>query len=818
MVGFLGGNLCALESVMQTRSLLKQLQGASPRFYAQRRLHIHKPGAGAQCPQISKSKVQASGVASARRCSRTSAWARRLTPTARLKGEIWSHLASAPRVLCSTAIRLLVGTVALLVCNSAAAQLHWQATKGQSGSVNARPSGVVLASQAIPDAPALPRPVAMPVASSTPPALSSLPGADQMLDSVEYDDLPLAQVLAAFNSATRLNVIASADAGKVSVTAHLHEVTAAAALEAIVNANGLFYRVDPSGIVRVATSDEYERDLASFREEETQVFTLLYPNPVAVAQVISQVFGDRVQLNSADADFTDLIDLSQRFSRFDLVDGRALGLGTFQGGGQTSNSLGISGRTSGRNRGGGGFGGGLGGFGGGQGGFGGGGLGGFGGGLGGGFGLGGFGSGQFGRGTGNQQQTRESEQLNDLTAAEIQNLENRLAALGNLSDEDRADLLQKRAATIYVSVIRRNNQVVVRTGDRRTMEQISQLITQLDVPTPTVMLEIKVLRVTLGDGFESAFEYFGGSDENAGSFSDGALLPAFPGGSAVSRLLGPNLGVTGPNLGVTGQIPGSLNFQVVDEDFQFRMQLLESKGRLTALATPLILTANNEVSRIFVGDTIPFTTGFTPATVVSGAANNTVVAPAPTTEDRDVGQSLLITPNINANRTVTLRIVEENSERVAGASKIPVPRADGSGIDFVDVDTVRRRTVSGTIVAQDGMAVALGGLIEEFVNDDRDQVPWVGDIPVLGDVLSRRSKGKQRSELIVMVRPYIFSTPREASTRTQGVLSDLTLHPNGPDPHGTMNTFLPCEVVRPERECAERANLIEFHNILPSTY
>lgn len=219
-----------------------------------------------------------------------------------------------------------------------------------------------------------------------------------------------------------------------------------------------------------------------------------------------------------------------------------------------------------------------------------------------------------------------------MTAAEIQALENQPAAIGSLSDGERANLLQKREATIYVSVIRRKNQVVVRTGDRRTMEQICQLITQLDVPTPTVMLEIKVLRVTLGNGFESAFEYFAGNDENAGSFSDGALLPAFPNGSTISRLLG-------NSLEVSGRIPGSLNFQVVDENFQFRMQLLERKGRLTALATPLILTANNEVSRIFVGDTLPFTTGFEPATVVGGLANNTVVAATPSTEDRDVGQS-----------------------------------------------------------------------------------------------------------------------------------------------------------------------------------
>ena len=254
-----------------------------------------------------------------------------------------------------------------------------------------------------------------------------------------------------------------------------------------------------------------------------------------------------------------------------------------------------------------------------------------------------------------------------MTAAEIQALEIRLAAIGSLSDEERANLLQKREATIYVSVIRRNNQVVVRTGDRRTMEQISQLITQLDVPTPTVMLEVKILRVTLGDGFDSAFEYFASDGGNSGSFSDGALLPVFPGGNPMPR---PEII---PGLGVSGQIPGSLTFQVVNDDFQFRMQLLESKGRLTALATPLILTANNEVSRIFVGDTLPFTTGFTAPRIATGTVNGVAVPAAPITEVRDVGQSLLITPNINADRTVTLRIVDENSERIPDGAKIPVP-------------------------------------------------------------------------------------------------------------------------------------------------
>ncbi len=192
----------------------------------------------------------------------------------------------------------------------------------------------------------------------------------------------------------------------------------------------------------------------------------------------------------------------------------------------------------------------------------------------------------------------EKVSLSDLSADEIQHLENELAQRGELTAETQADLLQRRDATIYISTIRRNNQIIVRTGDNRSMDQIAQLITQLDVPTPTVLLEVKVLRIVLANGFNSAFEYFGGNNTASAAMSDGSLQPTFPGASAAARTLG-------AGLGVAGGVPGSLSFQMVDDKFRVRMQLLESKNCVTALATPLILTANNEVSRIFVGDTLP---------------------------------------------------------------------------------------------------------------------------------------------------------------------------------------------------------------------
>lgn len=91
------------------------------------------------------------------------------------------------------------------------------------------------------------------------------------------------------------------------------------------------------------------------------------------------------------------------------------------------------------------------------------------------------------------------------------------------------------------------------------MQQIAELIAQLDVPTPTVLLEVKILRVTLADGLNSAFEYSAGDADVAGAYSDGnqfAVPPAipFPGGSTATRILG-------EGLGVAGRIPGSLTFQ-----------------------------------------------------------------------------------------------------------------------------------------------------------------------------------------------------------------------------------------------------------------
>ena len=657
-----------------------------------------------------------------------------------------------------------------------------------------------------------------------PPTLPSI-GDGQPLKLIEFRSVPLVDAMQTFADQAGINIVASPDASKIEISVYLKNVTAKQALDAITKAHGLYYKVDDaSRIVRISTTKEYRQTLADFQDEQTEVFTLLYPNPYVVALAIRNTFGDRVRLGMGDmqSDQDQFQDLTQRLQRFDLIESRNQGLGTFQnnqnGGGQNglNNQLGIGGRGNQ-----------LGGI----------------GGRGNQFSSSGqFGNqsgGQFGGGFGNQfgggQQTNpandmDRKPLENLSPEEIFAIEQ--ARQNGTASESLSGLLERNRASIYVSVIRRNNQLVVRTGDELMMCQIKDLVLKLDVPTPLVLLEVKVLRVDLFDGFHSVFDYqLTDGSKNAGTFSQGDFL-GIPAKSAANiAVAGSTFGAGSPGLAASA---GDLTFQYVNESFRARMQLLENKNRVTVVTSPILLTANNEVSRIFVGDTVPVTTSSNSASVTqpnggNNGGNGAVTSNAPTTELQDIGQALLITPNINADRTVTLRIAQEQSELRLNGGKILVPTVvtqtnllgvASNSVTFTNqtIDTVQRRQITGTIVAKDGLAVAIGGLISESAQDNRDEVPVLGKVPVLGFFFRRQGSGRGRTELIVMVRPYVFNTPSESAALSQQLIPELSIHPKAMDPSGTLNTFLPHEVIRPNPPTNECENIFRFHSVEPKSY
>jgi len=534
------------------------------------------------------------------------------------------------------------------------------------------------------------------------------------MEVIDLRQVPLSDAARILSEAGGLNVVSSVEAGKTIVSLYLTQVQARDAVEALCRSHNLWFREDEkSGIIRIHTPEEYKRDLGSFQEELTEVFDLRFPNANDVGRAIQDLYGARVRMNQSNfmQDFQSTMELQQRFQRFDIVDGRSQQLGvTGQGGNAAGGGQG-------------GFGGGLGG-----------GLGGFGGrgglgGIGGRGGLGGFQN--FGNNNSNNNQPIEPQRVENLTAEEIQTLEDRA---------DNAEKLLDERVNIFVTVIQRLNKVIVRTGDSRAMSQIKELITSVDVPTQTVLLEVKILRVRMDQGYRSAVDYL---------FDNGRFQAGF---------------------GANPAQAGDLSFRFASNNFSARIQVLEQKGQVRVVSTPTLLIANNEVSRLFIGEERPLNRSFNGGAVIPGAINNVVTQGSTDIEFRPVGTTLLITPNINADKTVTLRMLQENSNITTNGASVLVP--NNNGFQRQSVDTVQSRTVSGTVVARDRVPVVIGGLIDTNFTDTRAQVPFLGNIPLLGTLFRRVDDTKAREELILMISPQVIDANEGGALASKKLLED----------------------------------------------
>ncbi len=528
---------------------------------------------------------------------------------------------------------------------------------------------------------------------------------------VEFSDIPMETALRLIADQSGINISASRITAERPVSVFLRGVSAKTAVEEICRATGLWFRDDSSaGVVRVTTMEEYQQSLASFREEETETYTLLYPNVIEVASVIYGLYPERVMLSLGEDEIldSDEDDISRRFSRFNAI--ADSGGSSFLKMNAGSTSAGGSSGSSALN----------------------------------------FNGGRI----------SVVPQLGQLTQADAARI-NAAEAEGTNSLSTILGKYNTQNANIFVTISRKNSMLMVRTSDSKAMEDIRALIKRLDVPTPMVLLEVKVLELQLEDGFSSSVEL--GGNFIAGTTSEHT---------------------TKYDLGFQGLDPvrtkdgrsDTMSFRLLSDHIQARIQLLETEGNAKTIATPMLLTANNEVSRLFIGEERPMVKNITSQTIANG--ETTITIPQTEIEFQSVGTMLLITPNINADRTVTLRLLQENSEINQGAASIPVySLSDGGLVQNVAVDVISSRSVTGTFVAKDEMTIAVGGLIKETETEYEDRIPVLGRIPLLGWLFKSVEKKKQRTELIILIKPHVISTPSDSGETGRKILRELSEHP-----------------------------------------
>ena len=557
------------------------------------------------------------------------------------------------------------------------------------------------------------------------PAAAPQPAPAEFLAYLECENVSVGRVVRLIADQAGVNISASEAAAEKNVAIFLRNVTAEQAVEEICRTCRLWFRREPaSGVIRITTMDEYAENLNTFREEMTETFTLLYPNVAEVASVIYGLYPDRTLLSLGEEDLQrdEEYDLSRRFQRLRVIE---------ENGDSQFMEMSAPRASTGSGSGGGTF--------------------------------------SFTRGSALSNLTqwdqlarrsRERRKQLNLTADEAKAIDGSSAAAeaGDAGAGSAAAAYER--ANIFVSVSRRNNKLIVRTSDVKVMDEIRRLVKEMDVPTPMVLMEVKVLELDVTDDFAAGFNW-GLAESKDGTASTGIGIGGD--GKLIANLTQGAVAVSDP----------TFVFSIISDKIAASLELMQKDGKVKTLATPTLLTANNEASRIFSGYEYPIVTGWSKSeTVVTETTTITSEATAEV-ELKNVGTMLLITPNINADKTVTLRLLQENSNIGPDKAKIPV---DGT-TDMREVEYIESRSLTGTFVAKDGQIVLAGGLIKESDEVSYWRVPFLGSLPGIGWLFRGTEKAKRRTELVVMIRPHVILTPMEGGKISEELLKKISGHP-----------------------------------------
>ncbi|MEM7423512.1 MAG: DUF3438 family protein [Pseudomonadota bacterium] len=330
---------------------------------------------------------------------------------------------------------------------------------------------------------------------------------------------------------------------------------------------------------------------------------------------------------------------------------------------------------------------------------------------------------------------------------------------GEVAVSDAAEFLGLEP-TIFITVNRDHNLLFVRTADETALDEIQKIIRVSDRPTKQVLLEMKILSLDLDDDFRSIFNFGLASDDDETFIS--------PRGNGTT-------GRSGTVLGDFALEAGTLFFQFISANLFSQIELLERQGRVRTVATPLLVAANNSPAELFVGAETVLVRGFESDTVVN--ENSTITTNTTETEIREVGQTLEILPRINGDGTITLAVRQESSTVIRGGATIPTLGEGGDPI-VVDIDTVSTARVAGTVTALNGTTIAFGGLINESRAVVNEQVPVLGDVPGLGTLFRGDTEAQERSELVIMLTPHVYSTAGAGEPISRQALARLSRNPD----------------------------------------
>ena len=286
-------------------------------------------------------------------------------------------------------------------------------------------------------------------------------------------------------------------------------------------------------------------------------------------------------------------------------------------------------------------------------------------------------------------------------------------------------------------------------AEREDYKILENIIKQLDVPRAMVYIEALIMEVNATKDFKLGVEWSGVKDTGHFSGLEGSKSAAFAssGTGVLSSLTttataaGTLLGLPpGFSMGIVGA--GIKIGDVIFPTIGAMVQAYKTDADVSILSTPQLLTLDNEEAEINVGSNVPYLTRQQDSSTSTLVNYNTY-------EYKDVGVTLNITPNINEENFVRLKISQEVTKVTSGAEKA--------------TPTTLKRTAKTTVVVKDGETIVIGGLVGDSTDDGTNKVPFLGEVPIIGWLFKAQTVKREKTNLYVFLTPHIVRTQKEAA-------------------------------------------------------
>lgn len=276
----------------------------------------------------------------------------------------------------------------------------------------------------------------------------------------------------------------------------------------------------------------------------------------------------------------------------------------------------------------------------------------------------------------------------------------------------------------YLEYLQEQNLLVLSTS-AKSVESYRQLFLSMDVPTPQILIEAKIVEVTFSDGMQRNFSFKWQNDHG--------------------------------NIGMSGNVPGQSNqpttglgsawsFDSGDNNFSFAFQWLRTADDAKVLSSPNILITGNETSRIETGSDVPIQ-----------EFNATSSTTSFTTKFKRVGVTLEVEPKFISNDTITLRVLPS----VSNISSYETVRSSDT-VYAVPVISIRK--IESYLRMRNEQVVMLGGLYSSTYSLMQERTPFLSDIPLIGELFTGKRLSKEVKQLIFFMKVHIIPPDEEYST------------------------------------------------------